>query len=130
MSKVIKDDFYRVQRIHFYCESITEFMRNKTFMDLKHDNQLNFAVIFALGQIGEQMNKLTDELKAKDVNIPWKDIISMRHKIVHDYEGVNLDIIWESVQEGIPQLLEQINKILNEEMINNESSTNSTNSTH
>ncbi|MCL1990709.1 MAG: DUF86 domain-containing protein [Defluviitaleaceae bacterium] len=112
MKKVIKDDFYRIQKIHFYCESIADFTKNKTVNDLKSNDQLNFAVVFSLGQIGEHMNKLTSEFKNKYCEIPWKDIISMRHRIVHDYEGVNVDILWESVQEGIPQLLDEINKLL------------------
>jgi len=112
MKKVIKDDFYRIQRIHFYCKSISEFMKDKTFDDLKRNDQLNFAVVFALGQIGEQMNKLSAEIKAKYLEIPWQDIISMRHRIVHDYEGVDIDILWESVHEGIPQLLEEVDKLL------------------
>ena len=112
MNLEVKDDFYRIQRIKFFCDTIVEFLDSKTFLEFKNDYQLNFAIVFALGQIGEEMNKLSSEFKKKYPSIPWQDIISMRHRIVHDYEGVDLDIAWESANEGVPDLLAEINEIL------------------
>ena len=114
MRKQVKDDLYRVEMIHFYIESILKFSKGKTYTNFKHDEQLNFAIVFAIGQIGEEANKLTTEFCMKHAHIPWKEIIAMRHKIVHDYQGMNMDIIWETVQHDIPELLEQCHQLLKE----------------
>jgi len=115
MSGQIKGDLYRVEMMHFFIESILKFAKGKTYTNFKHDEQLNFAVIYAVGQIGEHANNLTQEFCEKYSHIPWRQIIAMRHRIVHDYHGVNMDITWETVQHDIPALLEQCTQILRDE---------------
>ena len=113
MSEEIKDDNYRIQKIRFYCQTIIDFAENKHYEEFRNDNQLNFAISFALSQIGEEAAKLTEELRTKHNQIPWRNIIGIRHRIVHDYSGSNMIVLWEVVKESIPELLSEINQILN-----------------
>jgi len=114
MDKKVKDDSYRIQKIKFYCQSITEFTKNESYENFRENDQLNFAISFALSQIGEEATKLTKEFQIKHDHIPWRNIIGIRHRIVHDYSGSNFITLWESATESVPQLLEGINKILGE----------------
>ena len=113
MSGKINDDFYRIQKIGFYCQAIVDFTTNKHYEELRYDNQLKFAIPFALDQISEEATKLTEKFRKKHHQIPWRKIIGIRRKIIHDYEGSNIILLWEFVKESIPELLTEINQILN-----------------
>ncbi|MDW7999124.1 MAG: DUF86 domain-containing protein [Thermodesulfovibrio sp.] len=62
--------------------------------------------------IGEAAKNISSDLKRKHRNIPWKDIAGMRDKIIHFYFGVNLDIVWATVKEKLPEFKNEIEKIL------------------
>ena len=65
MANKIKDDAYHAQKIHFYCQSIIDFTQDQSYESFKKNEQLNFAVSFALMQIGEEATKLTDDFRIK-----------------------------------------------------------------
>ena len=112
MSEEVKDDTYRTQKILFYCEAIVEFLKNKSYEEFRKNHQLNFAISFALSQIGEEAVRLTEEFRTKYQHILWRNMIGVRHRIVHDDLGANMMVLWEVAQESIPALLEAINQIL------------------
>ena len=110
MNKLIKDDSYRLQKIHFFCKSILDFTNGITIDEFKQNEQINFAISFALIQIGEEASKITTDFREQHSHIPWINIIGMRHRIVHDYSGSKMKILWETATISIPQLLRKINK--------------------
>jgi len=112
MNKVIKNDNYRLRKIHFFCDSILDFINGITIDEFKRNEQINFAISFALIQIGEEASKITMDFREYHSHIPWPNLIGMRHRIVHDYSGSKMKILWETATISIPQLLEEINKIL------------------
>lgn len=63
-------------------------------------------------QIGELVNRLSDEFIEKCKQIPWYAIKGMRNLHAHDYENVDMEIVWNTLKEDIPQLKEQILKPL------------------
>lgn len=66
------------------------------------------ACIFNLSQIGELVNKLDMEYLSFHQDIPWFKMRGLRNRIVHDYEGINLKLIWEIIQNDIIILKEQL----------------------
>ncbi|NYB74354.1 DUF86 domain-containing protein [Sedimentibacter hydroxybenzoicus DSM 7310] len=66
------------------------------------------ACIFNLSQIGELVNKLDKEYILKYPEVPWKKMKGLRNRIIHDYEGVNLKLIWEIIYIDIKSLKEQL----------------------
>jgi uncharacterized protein with HEPN domain len=58
---------------------------------------------------------LSEETKTEHSNIPWRDIIGMRFCLKHAYVDINLDILWKPVIDGLPPLLDDINRALQEE---------------
>ena len=70
------------------------------------------ACAFNLGQLGEISHKLSDEFQNENSFIPWKAIYGMRNKIIHDYEGVNPKVVWETITEDLPVLLKQLKEFL------------------
>jgi uncharacterized protein with HEPN domain len=73
-----------------------------------------YAVLRALEIIGEATKNLSRGLKAKYREIPWKDIAGMRGKLIHEYFGVNLELVWETVKTEMPRLKERLLKMLEE----------------
>ena len=70
------------------------------------------VTVFNLMQIGELAKEsLSDEAKAKITTIPWNQLYGMRNRIVHGYSGVNLNIVWDTVSQDIPQLKAELEAV-------------------
>lgn len=78
------------------------------------DNKTQDAVVRNLEIIGEAVKKLSDKLKSQHPDIPWKNIAGMRDKLIHEYFGVNLHLVWDVVEKELPKFLKELSKILNE----------------
>jgi uncharacterized protein with HEPN domain len=72
------------------------------------------AVIRNFQVIGEAVRHVPDQVQARYPDVPWSLMQGMRHVLVHDYYAVKLDIVWRTVQESLPPLLEPLQKILGE----------------
>lgn len=71
------------------------------------------ACVFNLGQIGELANKIDKEFEAQHSHIPWRVLCGLRNKIVHDYDGVNLTLIWEILETDLWELKNQLEELYN-----------------
>ena len=69
-------------------------------------------MIHHLQIIGEAARKNSNSFKTSNSNIPWNKIIAMRHILVHDYFGIDMNEVWSSIEKDIPELKIQIQKIL------------------
>ena len=69
------------------------------------------AVVRNVEIIGEAVKQLPDNFKAANSAVPWAQIAGLRNRIVHDYAGVDIEIIWQVVQESLPELITQISNI-------------------
>ncbi len=69
------------------------------------DQMLQDALVYQVQVIGEAASRLSASFKEAHPEIPWADIIGMRHRVVHDYRRINRDIVWQAVQDDLPQLI-------------------------
>ena len=70
-----------------------------------------FAVSRAIEIIGEAVKRIPDSIRSQYPDIPWRDIVGMRDKLIPDYFNTNVEIVWKAVQEDVPQLKAMISKI-------------------
>lgn len=70
------------------------------------------AVMRRLEIIGEAVKNLPETLKQQTPNVPWQDIADMRNKLIHEYFGVDIKLVWNTIQNDLPSFKEQIQKIL------------------
>jgi uncharacterized protein with HEPN domain len=90
---------------------IERYSSNVSLEDLESDELKQAGLLRFVEIIGEASSKLSSGLKNQNTEIPWQDIISMRNKLIHEYFGVNLDLVCYTIQTDIPVLKKQIEKI-------------------
>ena len=95
-------------------QEIEEFVEGMNFEDFVEDRKTVNAVIRSLEVMGEAVKKIPSEIREKYQEIPWKYIAGMRDKLIHEYHGVDLEIVWEVVEKEIPPLKPKFEKILEE----------------
>ena len=96
-------------------DKIEQFTKAITFEDFKKDEKTIFAVIRALEVVGEAAKKIPVGARNRYKTIPWKQIAGMRDKLIHEYFGVNIQVIWKTIKEDIP-LLKPIIKQMADDM--------------
>jgi uncharacterized protein with HEPN domain len=93
-------------------EKIEEFTSGMTPEDFEKDTKTVFAVIRALEVIGEAAKKIPLSARNRYKQIPWLQITGMRDKLIHEYFGVNIKVIWNTIKQDIPPLKPVIEQML------------------
>lgn len=94
------------------AEKILEYTRDLSFEDFSKDNRTIDAVIRNFEIIGEASNLLPDEIKDQYPEIDWHRIRGFRNRVVHNYFGVDLQIVWKIIFDQIPGLISEIIRIV------------------
>jgi uncharacterized protein with HEPN domain len=99
-----------------YCNDVAELMEryDSDFETYKNDISFQYSCNMCIIQIGELVSRLSDDFIESHPQIPWHAIKSMRNLHAHDYERVDLDIVWNTLTEDIPDLLNKLDLILME----------------
>jgi uncharacterized protein with HEPN domain len=89
------------------------FIADMTYEEFLKDEKTIFAVIRAIEVIGEALKHVPPEFRQKFSNIPWRDITGMRDILIHEYFGVDLETVWETVKTDIPSMKPLFVELLN-----------------
>ena len=89
-----------------------QFKKDMDFAEFSSDLKTISACVFALSQIGELAARLDTAFVDKTSHIPWRKIKGMRNKIVHDYEGIQLNIVWDVLTDFLPELNKDIDELM------------------
>lgn len=93
-------------------EKALEFVRGLTYEEFAQDDRTVFAVTRALEIIGEATRRVPQSIRAEHAEVPWRLMAGIRDKLIHDYSGVDLRVVWRTVQEDVPMVKPQIAAIL------------------
>jgi len=101
-----------IQKMINYINEIKEYIGDMQTEDFLNDKKTMTACAFSVSQIGELAKEISDESQAKYNTIPWQAIKGMRNKIVHDYENIDLAVLWGTIEKSLPELKVHLEKVL------------------
>ena len=107
-----------IQKIINYIGDVEGYVKKLNAKDFLDDKKTISACAFIVSQIGEIVKEISDETIHKYNNIPWNSIKGMRNRIVHDYENVDLSVLWGTIKESLPDL-----KVKHQDIILNDKET-------
>jgi uncharacterized protein with HEPN domain len=110
MSKI--DDLTRLKHIRDAVMITIDFIKGRNRDDLDNDQMLSLALVRLIEIIGEAANNISLSCQNNYPQIPWREMIGMRNRIVHAYFEVDLDVVWQVIIDDLPRLLRWINQAI------------------
>ena len=104
----IKNDAYYIQKIRQDLEFIVIHMQDIGIQELNENEILLDSMLFRMIQLSENAKRLSEEYKQERKRSPWNAIYGLRNRIVHDYGNVDLDVVFETLKNDIPELLKSM----------------------
>jgi uncharacterized protein with HEPN domain len=107
-----RDD--RIGLLHMLDHAVeaVQMIRGHTRGDLDRDRKLNLALVRLVEIIVEAATRVSPEGRHRHPGIPWLDIIGMRNRIIHGYDQVDFDILWDVIELHLPPLITELRRIL------------------
>ncbi len=103
-------DFLR--HIEHECAFVLKVIAGKTKDDILEDELLGKGIVRGLEIIGEATKKLDFEIYSNYPQIPWQEIAGMRDVLIHNYFGIDYDVVWHTITNDIPELYHEIQRII------------------
>lgn len=110
----MRRDEQRLSDILDALDWIVRAIAGRTEASFVADETLCYAVAQRLTTVGEAVARLTPELKARHVSVPWHDIVGLRNILVHQYFGIHWPLVWQTAEDHVPVVRAQIEAIINQ----------------
>jgi uncharacterized protein with HEPN domain len=94
-----------------HAKEAVSMAQGKTRQDLDSNRMLNLSLVRLLEIVGEAANRVPVEERARYPQIPWPQLITLRHRLIHGYDEVDFDILWEIITEDLPPLVAELERI-------------------
>lgn len=107
-----RDEIMYLQDIAKSCEKVLRFTADLTLPELIQDEKTYDAVVRNLEIIGEAAKHISQDIRKQLLGIEWRKIAGMRDMLAHAYFGIDNDILWDVVQNKVPDLAESVNTFL------------------
>ncbi|UCE55829.1 MAG: DUF86 domain-containing protein [Desulfobacterales bacterium] len=96
-----------------HANEAVSLVSGKEKTDLQKNRLLELALTRLIEIVGEAAAKVNSDIQAKYPSIPWSQIIGMRNRLIHGYDTVDVDILWDTIEVDLPPLISELKKILN-----------------
>lgn len=83
--------------------------------DLDADRQLNLALVRLLEVVGEAASRTTEDERRLCPSVPWAQIVGLRNRLIHGYDAVDFDVLWQIVNDDLPKLIAELEPVLRED---------------
>ena len=105
------DDKTRLLHILKAAQKAVNLVSDKPFQELEKDEVLTLALVKLIEIVGEAASRVSKDFQTNHPQIPWSAIIAMRNRLVHAYFEINLKVVWQTTQEDLPVLIEQLKQL-------------------
>ena len=109
------DDMVRLRHMLDYSREAIGLVRDRTRSDLGQDRLLQLGLVRLIEIVGEAASRVSKATQAQHQQILWPQIISTRNRLIHGYDFVDYDILWQTVTEDLPALVVELERIIVEE---------------
>ncbi|MFH1741277.1 MAG: HepT-like ribonuclease domain-containing protein [bacterium] len=106
------NDLVRLRHMLDHAIEAVDMAEGHSRYDLDDDRQLNLALVRLVEIVGEAAARVGPEMRKRCPAVPWLEIIGMRNRIVHGYDQVDLDILWDVIDLHLPPLIIELKQIL------------------
>lgn len=107
----MKDDSFYTDHILLSINNIFDYTKGYSRQSFAESTLVQDAVIRNFEIIGEATKKISEDFKKNNTEIPWKEMAGMRDKLIHDYIGVDVDVIWATIEKDLPTLRKLLIKL-------------------
>jgi uncharacterized protein with HEPN domain len=109
---MLHDDLTYIGHMLDMAQKAIDKAHGKTRSDFNEDEDLRIVLTHLIQVIGEAARGVSQEFQIAHPEIPWKEIVGMRHKVVHDYMNVDEEVVWDTVQNELLPLIKELKKII------------------
>ena len=105
------DPWVRIRHMKDHAQEAVERLGEKTLQDLETDRSLQLILTKLIEIVGEAATNVPDDFQNKYSEIPWHEARTMRNQLIHGYDIIRYDIVWTTVKNDLPILIDQLSKI-------------------
>ncbi len=105
------DDAVSLRQMLDHINEAVALATGRTRMDLESDRVFSLALVKLVEIVGEAATRVSDTIQSAHPEIPWREIIGTRNRLIHGYDAVDYDILWEIVTADFPPLAPRINAL-------------------
>ena len=109
------NDIVSLRHMLDHSKEALSMVRGKHRLDLNQDRMLELALVRLIEIIGEAAGRVSTEGQRNYPSIPWPQIIGMRNRLVHGYDQVDLNVLWDTIEFDLPPLISELENILESE---------------
>jgi uncharacterized protein with HEPN domain len=109
---MIRDDQVRLRHMLDAAKEAVGFAKGRSRTELDTNRMLSLSLVRLLEVIGEAAYGISPSFRERHPDIAWKQMSGMRNRLIHGYYDVNLDIVWKTITEDLPVLIEQLENVL------------------
>ena len=105
-------DIVRLRHMRDYAREAIDMTHGRVRADLDNDRQLNLALVRLLEVVGEAAARVTAETRETYHDLPWLQMAGLRNRLIHGYDAVDFDILWDILTFDLPPLFQRLDDIL------------------
>lgn len=107
-----RDDTIVLRHMLDHAREAVALVHNMTAVELHANRVRSLALVRLLEIVGEAATRVSEDLRAQHPQIAWRQIISLRNRLIHGYDAVDLDILWQILHEDVPSLITHLARLI------------------
>jgi uncharacterized protein with HEPN domain len=106
------DDTVRLRHMLDAAREAVDFSKGRSRKDLENDRLYHLAMVRLVEVIGEAAARVSEATRQAHPHVPWSEVVGARNRLIHGYDQVDLDILWDILALDLPPLVQQLDRIL------------------